>query len=121
MASMKAMRKPKKVIFRHQVNRDNVASASQQLSASSEQMSRGTAEQAGRANQIASSSTEMSQTVVDIAKMPANNPSLNVRKSGRHNRALYRAVTLPVSPLFAEKFIDVQEDYEPVFEFADCP
>lgn len=47
---------------------DNVASASNQLSASSEQMSRGVTEQSGRASQIATSSSEMSQTVVDIAK-----------------------------------------------------
>ncbi|MCX8030081.1 MAG: methyl-accepting chemotaxis protein [Thermodesulfovibrionales bacterium] len=50
------------------ITADTLASASQQLSASSEQMSRGVAEQSGRASQIATSSTEMSQTVIDIAK-----------------------------------------------------
>lgn len=51
---------------------DSVASASNQLSASAEQMSRGVLEQSGRASQIATSSSEMSQTVVDIAKNAAN-------------------------------------------------
>jgi methyl-accepting chemotaxis protein len=47
---------------------DHVASAGQQLSASSEQMSKGVAEQAGRVSQIASASTEMTQTAVDMAR-----------------------------------------------------
>ncbi len=46
----------------------NVASASQQLNTSSELMSRGAVEQAGRASQVATASEEMSQTVLDIAK-----------------------------------------------------
>lgn len=50
------------------ITSDTLASASQQLSASSEQMSRGVLEQSGRSSQIATSSTEMSQTVIDIAK-----------------------------------------------------
>jgi methyl-accepting chemotaxis protein len=45
-----------------------MASSSQQLNSSSELMSRGAGEQAGRASQVASASEEMSQTVVDIAK-----------------------------------------------------
>ena len=47
---------------------DSVATASSQLSAKSDQMSRGMAEQSGRASQIAASSSEMSQTVMDVAK-----------------------------------------------------
>jgi len=46
----------------------NIASASHQLNASSEVMSRGAGEQAGRAAQVATASEEMSQTVLDIAK-----------------------------------------------------
>ncbi len=46
----------------------NVASASQQLTASSELMSKGAGEQAGRASQVATASEEMSQTILDIAK-----------------------------------------------------
>ena len=51
---------------------DNLASASHELSASAEQMSRGVTEQSGRANQIAASSTEMSQAIIDIAKNSSN-------------------------------------------------
>jgi len=46
----------------------NIASASHQLNASSELMSKGAGEQAGRAAQVATASEEMSQTVLDIAK-----------------------------------------------------
>jgi len=46
----------------------NMAAASQQLKASSEIMSKGAGEQAGRASQVATASVEMSQTVLDIAK-----------------------------------------------------
>ncbi len=46
----------------------NLASSSQELSASSEQMSRGVTEQSNRSSQIATSAEEMSQTVMDIAK-----------------------------------------------------
>lgn len=60
--------KLKGIVFEIKSTADTIASASQQLSASSEQMSRGIAEQSGRASQIAASSTEMSQTVIDIAK-----------------------------------------------------
>ncbi|MGO9016646.1 MAG: methyl-accepting chemotaxis protein [Dissulfurispiraceae bacterium] len=51
---------------------DSVATASSQLSAKSGQMSRGMAEQSGRASQIAASSSEMSQTVMDVAKNASN-------------------------------------------------
>jgi methyl-accepting chemotaxis protein len=46
----------------------NIASASHQLNANSELMSKGAGEQAGRAGQVATASEEMSQTVLDIAK-----------------------------------------------------
>ncbi|MGD0281401.1 MAG: methyl-accepting chemotaxis protein [Dissulfurispiraceae bacterium] len=51
---------------------DSVAAASNQLSAKSDQMSRGVAEQSGRASQIAAASAEMSQTVIDVAKNASN-------------------------------------------------
>ena len=47
---------------------ENIASASHELNASSELMSKGAGEQAGRAAQVATASEEMSQTVLDIAK-----------------------------------------------------
>lgn len=46
----------------------NMATASRQLNQSSEHMSKGANEQAGRASQAATASEEMSQTVLDIAK-----------------------------------------------------
>ena len=46
----------------------NIASASHELNASSELMSKGAGEQASRATQVATASEEMSQTVLDIAK-----------------------------------------------------
>jgi methyl-accepting chemotaxis protein len=46
----------------------NMASASNQLNESSELMSHGANEQAGRASQVATASEEMSQTIMDIAK-----------------------------------------------------
>lgn len=51
---------------------DSVASASQQLSASTEQMTRGITEQSGRSDQIITSSNEMSQTIGAIAKNALN-------------------------------------------------
>lgn len=59
--------------WRHVVNEvksasDNIASAGLQLTASAEQMSHGSSEQAGRASQVAAATEEMSQTVVDIAR-----------------------------------------------------
>ncbi|CAK0761960.1 methyl-accepting chemotaxis protein [Gammaproteobacteria bacterium] len=47
---------------------DTVASGSNQLSVSAEQMSKGVVEQSGKAIQIATSTEEMSQTVLDIAQ-----------------------------------------------------
>ncbi len=46
----------------------NMAAASRQLNQSSELMSHGAVEQAGRASQVATASEQMSQTVLDIAK-----------------------------------------------------
>ena len=50
----------------------NMASASHQLNSSSEVMSTGAVEQAGRAAQVATASEQMSQTVLDIAKNTSN-------------------------------------------------
>ena len=47
---------------------DNMASGSEQLSASAEEISRGMNEQASRSTQIATATEEMSQTVIDVAK-----------------------------------------------------
>ena len=51
---------------------DNLASGSEQLSASAEEISRGMDGQASRSSQIATATEEMSQTVVDVAKNTAN-------------------------------------------------
>ncbi len=77
-AVSKMSEKLKGMIFDFKSTSDTLASASQQLSASSEQMSRGVAEQSGRASQIATSSTEMSQTVIDIAKNASSIASSSV-------------------------------------------
>jgi methyl-accepting chemotaxis protein len=50
----------------------SVASGSEQLSASAEEIGRTMTEQSNRCSQIATSAEEMSQTVVDIAKNAAN-------------------------------------------------
>jgi methyl-accepting chemotaxis protein len=72
-AAMKNMTdKLKDVIANVKSSADTMASASHELSASSEQMSRGVTEQAGRASQIATAANEMSQTIVDIAKNSSN-------------------------------------------------
>jgi methyl-accepting chemotaxis protein len=47
---------------------DNIATAGYQQSASAEQMTRGSSEQATKASQVATATEEMSQTVVDIAR-----------------------------------------------------
>jgi methyl-accepting chemotaxis protein len=66
---------------------DNIATAGHQLSASAEQISRGSSEQAGRASQVATATEEMSQTVIDIARN-ANNiaassaETLNLAREG---------------------------------------
>ncbi len=60
--------KLKEVLTETKAAADNLASSSQELSANSEQMSKGVAEQSNRSSQIATSAEEMSQTVVDIAK-----------------------------------------------------
>ena len=49
-----------------------MASGSEQLSASAEEISRGMEGQAARSNQIATSTEQMSQTVIDVAKNTAN-------------------------------------------------
>lgn len=57
----------KSVLSETKSTADNVASAGQELSASSEQMSQGVADQSGKASQIASASEKMSQTIVNVA------------------------------------------------------
>ena len=52
----------------------NIASASRELKTGSELMSRGAGEQANRATQVATASEEMSQTVLDIAKIIKHRP-----------------------------------------------
>jgi methyl-accepting chemotaxis protein len=51
---------------------DNLASASMQLSAGSEEMSRNAIEESNRASQVAIASEEMTQTVMDMAKNAAS-------------------------------------------------
>jgi methyl-accepting chemotaxis protein len=65
----------------------NIASASNQLNSSSELMSQGAGEQAGRASQVATASEEMSQTILDIAKNTSSieasaTDTANLAKSG---------------------------------------
>ena len=51
---------------------ENLASGSEQLSASAEEISRGMAGQSSRSTQIATATEEMSQTVIDVAKNTSN-------------------------------------------------
>jgi methyl-accepting chemotaxis protein len=51
---------------------DNLASASTQLSAGSEEMSRNAFEESNRASQVAAASEDMTQTVMDMAKNAAS-------------------------------------------------
>ena len=51
---------------------DNMASGSEQLSTSAEEISRGMNEQTSRSTQIATAAEQMSQTVVDVAKNTSN-------------------------------------------------
>ena len=51
---------------------ENMASGSEQLSGSAEEISRGMDNQASRSSQIATATEEMSQTVVDVAKNTSN-------------------------------------------------
>jgi methyl-accepting chemotaxis protein len=57
-----------RIIGEVKVAAGDMASASQQLNASSELMSKGAGEQAGKASQVAAASQEMSQTIMDVAK-----------------------------------------------------
>ncbi|HMK49654.1 MAG TPA: methyl-accepting chemotaxis protein [Thermodesulfovibrionales bacterium] len=58
----------KKTISEVKSSAETVATASQELSASSEQMSRGITDQSSRSTQIATATEQMTQTVVDVAK-----------------------------------------------------
>ena len=64
--------KLKKVISEVKTSAGIVASSSEELSTTSEQMAKGVSEQSSRASQIATSSAEMSQTVIEIAKNSSN-------------------------------------------------
>ncbi len=66
----------------------NISSAGNQLSASAEQMSRGSSIQTERTSQVATSSEEMSQTIVDIARNTGKiaesaSKTVNVAKNGQ--------------------------------------
>lgn len=61
-----------KIVAEVKTSAISVASGSEELSASSEQISRGIADQSGRTQQIATASDEMSQTVGDIARNASN-------------------------------------------------
>jgi methyl-accepting chemotaxis protein len=73
LKAMKSMvEKLQGIIGRAKSVATEMAAASQQLNSSSDIMSIGAGEQATRANQVATASEEMSQTVVDIAKNTAS-------------------------------------------------
>ena len=66
----------------------NISSAGNQLSVSAEQMSRGSSIQTERTSQVATSSEEMSQTIVDIARNTGKiaesaSKTVNVAKNGQ--------------------------------------
>jgi len=67
---------------------ENIASAGNQLSASADQMSKGSVSQTERTSQVAASSEEMSQTILDIARNTASiaesaSKTANVAKNGQ--------------------------------------
>jgi methyl-accepting chemotaxis protein len=73
LKAMKSMvEKLQGIIGRAKDVASEMAAASQQLNNNSDTMSRGAGEQASRANQVATASEEMSQTVTDIAKNTAS-------------------------------------------------
>ncbi|KAF0180696.1 MAG: methyl-accepting chemotaxis protein [Nitrospirae bacterium] len=73
MAAMDVMVKSlRELIGKIKYAADNMASGSEQLSASAEQISRGIGEQSSRSSQIATATEEMSQTVIDVAKNTAD-------------------------------------------------
>ncbi|GAQ95734.1 methyl-accepting chemotaxis protein [Thermodesulfovibrio aggregans] len=78
----------KKLIAESKTIASSLASSSEQLSATTEEISRNLKSQTERASQIASAAEEMSQTVVDIAKNASNIAEVsvttaNVAKEGR--------------------------------------
>jgi methyl-accepting chemotaxis protein len=69
MSAMKTMdERLKEVLSETKSAADSLASSSQELSANSEQMSKGVGEQANRASLIATASEEMSRTVITVAR-----------------------------------------------------
>jgi methyl-accepting chemotaxis protein len=58
---------------------ENMASGSEQLSASAEEISRGMDHQATRSSQIATATEQMSQTVIDVAKNTADIAQISIQ------------------------------------------
>jgi methyl-accepting chemotaxis protein len=83
-----AIRSIKRLIAESKTISSSLASSSEQLSATTEEISRNLKSQTERASQIASAAEEMSQTVVDIAKNASNIAEVsvttaNVAKEGK--------------------------------------
>lgn len=84
MAAMDVMVKSlRELIGRIKYAADNLASGSEQLSASAEEISRGMDGQAQRSNQIATATEEMSQTVIDVAKNTSNIAEISTQTFGQ--------------------------------------
>ncbi len=80
LGAMKEMvTKLQHIIGEVKVAAGNISSASHELNSSSESMSLGAGEQAGRATQVATASEQMSQTILDIAK---NTSSIETSATG---------------------------------------
>ncbi len=73
-----AIRSIKRLIAESKTISSSLASSSEQLSATTEEISRNLKSQTERASQIASAAEEMSQTVVDIAKNASNIAEVSV-------------------------------------------
>ncbi len=69
---------------------DSVESAGHELSANSEQMSKGVAEQSARASQIAASSAEMSQTIINVARdsLTMASSAIEAAKAAKHGKEI---------------------------------
>jgi len=72
----------KKLIAESKTISSSLASSSEELSATTEEISRNLKSQTERASQIASAAEEMSQTVVDIAKNASNIAEVSVTTAG---------------------------------------
>jgi len=71
-AIMDMSEKLREIMLEVRTSSDSLSSGSEQLSASSEEITRTMNDQAHRTSQIATAAEEMSQTVIDIAKNSAN-------------------------------------------------